>query len=81
VPLLLLLRGIADRRVRMLAGAVYGAAFYAAVNSFALPFVFGDPTPWRLGFATVYPSLVIHLVYGLAIALVARPDVFRRTIQ
>lgn len=81
VPLLLLLRSIADRRVRILAGAMYGAAFYAVINSLALPFAFGDPTPWQLGFATVYPSLVIHLVYGLAIALVARPGVFRRAIQ
>jgi len=72
VPLLLLLRTITDRRARLLAGAAYGAAFYAAVNSMALPMAFGDPTPWELGFATVYPSLVIHLVYGFSIALTAR---------
>ena len=81
VPLLLLLRSIADRRARVLAGVVYGAAFYAAVNSLALPFAFGDLTPWQLGFSTVYPSLVIHLVYGLAIALVARPGLLRRAIR
>jgi hypothetical protein len=73
VPLLLLMGSIADQRARLLAGAVYGAAFYAAVNSLALPFAFGDPTPWELGFDTVYPSLVVHIVYGFSVALVARP--------
>ena len=73
VPLLVLLGSIADRRARLVVGAVYGAAFYVALNSLALPFAFGDPTPWELGFDTVYPSLVIHIVYGLSVALVARP--------
>ncbi len=83
VPLLVLLGSIADRRVRLLIGAVYGAAFYAAVNSLALPFVFGDPTPWELGFDTIYPSLVVHIVYGLCVALVARPAaiVFSRPMR
>lgn len=56
---------------------MYGAAFYAGINSLALPIAFGDPTPWQLGFTTVYPSLVIHLVYGVVIALVARPGAAR----
>jgi hypothetical protein len=43
-------------------GALYGAAFYVVMNSLALPLLFGDRTPWQLGFATVYPRLVIHLV-------------------
>jgi uncharacterized membrane protein YagU involved in acid resistance len=73
VPLLVLVGRIADRRARLLLGAVYGAAFYAAVNSLALPAAFGDPTPWELGFRTVYPSLAVHIVYGLSLALVARP--------
>ena len=72
VPLLLALRRIDARRTRLLVGAVYGAGFYVAMNSWALPLAFGDPTPWQLGFETVYPSLFIHLVYGVAIALTAR---------
>lgn len=72
-PLLLMLGRFADRRVRIFVGFLYGAAFYAVVNSLALPIAFGDPTPWELGFATVYPSLVVHLVYGTVIALTARP--------
>ena len=72
VPLLLLLTGIGDRRTRALVGAGYGAAFYVVVNSWALPLWFGDPTPWALGAETVYPSLAVHLVYGIVIGLVAR---------
>ena len=45
---------------------------YVAVNSLALPLAFGDPTPWQLGAGTVYPSLAVHLVYGLVLAWVAR---------
>jgi hypothetical protein len=75
VPLLLLLRRIADRRTRLLTGLAYGAVFYVAVNSLALPFAFGDRTPWELGFATIYPSLVIHLVFGVGVAMMPRPDV------
>jgi len=72
VPLLLLLAKVADQRTRALVGAVYGAAFYTVANSWALPLWFGDPTPWELGAATVYPSLAVHLVYGLVIGLAAR---------
>jgi len=73
VPLLLLLGGLSRRRNKLLVALAYGATFYAAVNSLALPLAFGDPTPWRLGFAVVYPSLFIHLVYGFTVALLARP--------
>jgi len=73
VPLLLLLNGCPRKRDRLLLGLAYGGAFYIAVNSLALPLAFGDATPWRLGFAVVYPSLVIHLVYGCTVALLARP--------
>ena len=72
VPLLLLLAGVSGRGARLSAGAVYGAGFYVAVNSLALPIAFGDPTPWQLGFATVAPSLVVHVVYGLVVAITAR---------
>jgi len=72
VPLLWLLGRIGDRRTRVLVGAAYGAAFYVVMNSLALPFYFGDPTPWELGAETVYPSLTIHLVYGVVLGLLAR---------
>lgn len=73
VPLLLVLAAIADRRQRLLVGSLYGAGFYVLVNSLALPFLFGDPTPWTLGLPVVYPSLVVHLVFGSVVALTARP--------
>ena len=72
LPLLLILGRFADLRVRVLIGLLYGAAFYGIVNSLALPIAFGDPTPWELGFATVYPSLVVHLVYGTVVARTAK---------
>ncbi len=73
VPLLLLLGRTSRKRDRLLVGLAYGAAFYAAVNSLALPVAFGDPTPWQLGLSVVYPSLIIHLVYGFTVALLSRP--------
>jgi len=78
VPLLVLLGWVSRRSHRVLLGLAYGAAFYVVVNSLALPLAFGDPTPWRLGFDTVYPSLLVHLVYGSVVALVARPLSGRR---
>lgn len=73
VPLIPLLWRISRKRDRVLVGLAYGAGFYVVVNSLALPLVFGDPTPWSLGFTVIYPSLFIHLVYGLTIALLVRP--------
>jgi hypothetical protein len=73
LPLLLVLPRLARRRDRLLAGLAYGAGFYVVMNSLALPIAFGDPTPWQLGFSTIYPSLFIHVVYGVAIAWMARP--------
>ena len=72
VPLLLVLRDVPARSTRVTVGAMYGAVFYVAVNSLALPWAFGDPTPWTLGVDTVYPSLVVHLVYGIGVGLAAR---------
>lgn len=74
LPLLMLLGRLSRKRDRLLAGIAYGAAFYLGVNSLALPIAFGDPTPWRLGFSVVYPSLFIHLVYGFTVALVSRRE-------
>jgi hypothetical protein len=67
IPLVLLAprRG----RARFLAlGVAYGAVVWVAVNSLALPILFGRPTPWQTGWAAIWPSLTVHLVYGLATA-------------
>jgi len=72
LPLLALLPA-GGRKPRAIAiGAAYGAGYYVLVNSLALPWGFGDPTPWELGAAVVLPSLVVHLVFGLAVAASAR---------
>ena len=56
----------------MAIGAAYGLAYYVVVNSFALPLFFGDPTPWQLGFSFIYPSVLIHLVFGVCIGVTSR---------
>jgi hypothetical protein len=73
IPLLVSLLSLRGRAARLAAGAAYGAGFYVAVNSLALPWLFGMPTPWELGVATVAPSLAVHLVYGVSLAVTARP--------
>jgi hypothetical protein len=65
VPLLVILMLTSAARWPLLAGAVYGAAYYVAVNSLALPLYFGG---WR----TVYPSLIGHIIFGLSIGVTAR---------
>ena len=72
VPLLLALRLAPEKFPPLLVGAAYGAGFYGVVNSLALPWLFGDPTPWQLGFAVVAPSLTVHLAYGISIAVTAQ---------
>ncbi len=53
-------------------GVLYGAGLWLVVNSISLPLLFGRPTPWVLGWATIWPSLTVHVVYGLVAAAVAR---------
>ena len=78
VPLLVLLTVLHGRVSGLLVGVLYGGGFYVIVNSLALPVLFGDTTPWALGFRTVIaPSLVVHIVYGLSIALTSRTLVER----
>jgi uncharacterized membrane protein YagU involved in acid resistance len=72
LPLLLILLGTQGRHWPVLTGAAYGAAYYVAINSLALPIWFNDPLPWQLGPATVLPSLIGHVVFGAVIGFAAR---------
>ena len=72
VPLLVFWLWRSPRAIRLVDGLVFGALYYVTVNALALPWVFGDPFPWQLGWPYIYPSLVVHLVFGLSIALTAR---------
>lgn len=76
LPFLITLKYIAGTPMRLLAGVLYGAVFYVLINSLALPLYFGDPTPWQLGWPTIYPSLIGHIAFGLAIAVVSRRFAF-----
>ena len=77
-PLLLALVVIGTRVSSTLVGALYGIAYYVLINSVALPLVFGDATPWQLGFNFIYPSLTIHLVFGASVGFTARSFVKTR---
>ena len=80
IPLLLLL--IRCRQPpSLVVGLLYGLGFYVLVNSLLLPLVFGDLTPWKLGVATVAPSLLVHLAYGGALALSARAFIRRTSVS
>ena len=78
LPLLMFWLWRAPRANRLGDGLLYGLAYYLAVNALALPWLFGDAFPWQLGWSTIYPNLVVHLVFGVSIALTARMFGFRR---
>lgn len=71
-PLLLAMVWLAGRMPNWVMGLAYGLGYYIVINSLVLPLAFGDPTPWQLGPATILPSLIVHLVFGLSIAITAR---------
>ncbi len=60
------------RGVPVWAGVVYGAAIWVVLNSLALPALFSRPTPWTLGWPAIWPSLAIHVLYGVATATALR---------
>lgn len=71
-PLLFFLVVLKNRFPAWSVGAIYGVAYYIVLNSLLLPLSFGDRTPWELGFAVMYPSLTIHIVFGVSIALTSK---------
>ena len=79
LPLLVVLLLTPASRWPVLAGTAYGAGYYVVVNSLGLPLYFGDPTPWELGWSTVLPSLLGHLVDGACIGFVSRNFVARHS--
>ena len=72
LPLLLILVRTHAGTYPILSSTLYGATYYVAVNSLALPFYFGDALPWQMGPATVLPSLVGHIIYGTSIGLTSK---------
>lgn len=76
VPLVALLT-LRRQRHPILLGLGYGAAIWFVVNSLALPIAFGQSTPWQLGVNALWPSLLVHVVYGLVVAAVATRDIRR----
>jgi uncharacterized membrane protein YagU involved in acid resistance len=70
IPVVLLLQGW-TARAALVAGYAYGAGIWLVVNSLALPFLFGRPTPWQMGWRAIWPSLTVHIVYGAVTGLAA----------
>jgi len=68
VPLCLLPLHRASIGTALAIGSAYGAVYYAVINSLALPLYFGDPLPWNLGVGVIIPSLIVHMVFGVAVA-------------
>lgn len=81
MPLLLALLVTQRKLPALVTGLAYGAGFYVLINSLALPWAFGDPTPWQLGVKVIYPSLIIHLIYGMTIAQASKTFISRYANQ
>jgi len=81
LPLLLILLRLPRNISPLAMGAMYGLAYYVVVNSLALPLFFGDATPWQLGFSFIYPSVLVHLVFGISIGYTARKYVAREALN
>jgi hypothetical protein len=54
----------------LIAGAGYGAGYWLVVNAVTLPALFGQRHPWERGPAAVWPSLLVHVIFGLGVAAV-----------
>lgn len=68
------------RRFGPLWGAGYGALSWAVLNATVLPVWFSRPTAWELGLGAAWPSLAVHVVYGLVLGVaVDRTAKSRRT--
>ncbi len=72
VPLIILFTKTNCKRMPILTGIIYGVIYYLVVNSLLLPIFFKDQTPWELGFNFIYPSLVIHIIYGASVGFTSR---------
>ena len=75
-PLLIVLVLLKHRLPRWSVGAIYGVVYYVVLNSLALPLSFGDRTPWQLGFSVIYPSSIIHIVFGISAGLTSKRFVY-----
>lgn len=61
---------------RIPSGLIYGMSAWILINSLALPFLFSRPTPWVIGWNAIWPSLSVHLVYGLALGTIGQRKIW-----
>lgn len=67
LPLVYLLAWRGDRSAWEV-GAAYGALIWLTFNSLLLPILFNRPSAWQLGWSAIWPSLSVHLLYGVVTA-------------
>ena len=73
LPLVWLWRDHAPKKaMRVAIGLGYGLLYYLAINATLLPWFYRDRYPLQLGWSTVYPSLLVHLVFGAVAAWLLR---------
>lgn len=70
-PLVVILDRLGDRAAPA-AGLVYGGTSWFVVNTLILPWIFDQPTPWQVGSQAIWGSLIVHLTFGLVVALVSQ---------
>lgn len=56
----------------LVAGTLYGALAWALLNGTLLPILFARPTAWQGGFAPVWGSIAVHLIYGAVLGVAAQ---------
>jgi uncharacterized membrane protein YagU involved in acid resistance len=71
LPLICLLERVGYRSAIAI-GSLYGGSAWLIVNALVLPMIFDRPSPWEIGPSAIWGSLIVHLVFGLVVALVAR---------
>lgn len=54
----------------VVAGGLYGMLSWAMLNATLLPLWFERPTGWALGFGVTWPSVLVHVVYGVVLGVV-----------
>ena len=60
-------------------GAGFGAGYWLAINAVALPWWFSRASPFAEGADAVWPSLLVHVLYGVVAATVLGRAERRRT--
>lgn len=70
IPLAVALPARATTAQASTIGLAYGGGWWATINALALPWLYRRPTPYELGWADIWPSLLVHAIFGVVAAIV-----------